>query len=57
VFVVWNAAGCGAIALVFIVLFGVAPVVLDVLGGSVVFGFRVIVAPLVSKYVHPLFVV
>ena len=56
-FVVWNAAGCGAIALVFIVLFGVAPVVLDVLGGSVVFGFRVIVAPLVSKYVHPLFVV
>ena len=38
-------------------VFGVWDAVLGLLCGKVVCGFGVIVAPLVSKYVHPLFVV
>ena len=49
------AACCGAIAFVLGVLFGVVPTILGLLGDGLVFG--VIMAPLVSKYVHPLFMV
>lgn len=38
-------------------MFVVVDMVLGLLGGKVVCGFGVIVGPLVSKYVHPLFVV
>jgi len=53
VVVVWDAAYCGAIAFDFVVLFGVVPAVLGVLGGSVAFG--VIMAPLVLKTVYLFF--
>lgn len=52
-----GAACCGEIVLDLGVVFEVVDAVLVVLGGKVVCGFGVIVVPLFSKYVHPLFVV
>ena len=50
VFVVWDTACCGSIAFFLVIVFGVTPVVLVVLGDGVMFGG--IVAPFVIKSVY-----